>query len=429
MKGKKILALTMALLIAGSLAACGKKAPESNTDNNATATAPTTAAVAEEKNVTISVLTQSVEPKELLEKFQSEHKNITVKWEQVDTTNISSVLKTRLAAGGEDLDIITPQKSDIIPMAQAGAFMDMTGKTYLDNYETQAIEASKIDGKNYGIPLTQQAYLVWYNKDIFAQYNLSEPKNWEEFLAVCETLKTNNIAPIALPAKDGWLATVFSGLTYSGLFSEDPQWLQKVKTGEVKWTDEGSIEALNKIKTLLDKEYLLEGSLGTSIDQAYQAFYQGKAAMLVNGAWSMDLIINNTPPFAYGAFAQPGNAKDQPLKVAYTAGNFITIASASKNIDAAETFIDFLSQPENAKLFTDTIKQFSSVKGATADFHEATKVVAPIFENEKSMMMHADVSPSVNSVIASELQKLIAGEATPEEVAQALQTEQDKDVQ
>lgn len=435
---KKISLLIMVFLLTLALVACGadknndgdagqqNSQKEQNNQPQKDKKEPTKKE--EVKEATISVFTQSIEPEELLQKFSKEYPHITVEWEQVDSKNISQVLKTRIAAGGENLDIITPQRSDYLPLIEAGAFLDISDQPFLKQYDEAAIESGKVNGKVYGIPLTQQAYLVWYNKDVFAEHGLKAPTNWEEFLAVSETLKENGVAPIALAGKDEWVVNVFAGLAYSGLFSQEPNWLAKAAKGEVKWTDQGSLDALNKIKTLVDKGYILEGALGTGYDQAYQAFYQGKAAMTVNGAWSIDLIINTPPSFEVGSFVPPGNDPDQPLKVAFIPGNVISIASASENIEASQTFLDFLSQPENASLFATTIKQFSSAKGASADFDPATKIVQPIFNNEKTQMFHAEVSTQAKSVVGKELQKLIAGESTPQQVAEEIQKAQEKDI-
>jgi raffinose/stachyose/melibiose transport system substrate-binding protein len=435
---KRVSLLILVFLLSFALAACGtgtnnagdaqgqQNEPKEQTQPKDQPKEP--AKTEEPKKATISVFTQSIEPKELLQKFNKEYPHITVKWEQVDSKNISQVLKTRIAAGGENLDVVTPQRSDYLPLIEAGAFLDISDQPFLKQYDDAAIESGKVNGKVYGIPLTQQAYLVWYNKDVFAKHGLKVPTNWEEFLAVSETLKKNGIAPIALAGKDEWVVNVFAGLAYSGLFSQEPNWLAKAAKGEVKWTDKGSVDALNKIKTLVDKGYILEGALGTGYDQAYQAFYQGKAAMTVNGAWSIDLIINTPPSFEVGAFVPPGNDKGQPLKVAFIPGNVISIASASKNKEASQTFLNFLSQPENASLFATTIKQFSSAKGASADFHPATKIVQPIFNSEKTQMFHAEVSAQAKSVVGKELQKLIAGESTPAQVAEEVQKAQQKDI-
>jgi len=251
------------------------------------------------------------------------------------------------------------------------------------------------------------------------------PRNWKEFLAVSDTLKSSGIAPLVLAGKDEWLVSVFSGLPYSGVFNEEPNWITKLDRGEAKWTDKASIDALYKFKTLVDKGYLLEGSLGTGEDQAYQDWLTGKAAMIVNGTWAVDRVALHTPSFEYGVFAPPGNDSGTP-KVAFIYGNIYAVTTHSKHPNEALTFLRFLTKPENTQIFMDEIKQFTNVLGVSADFHPAARVIEPIWNIDRTQMLHSQAAPAVRSVQGKALQKLIAGDVTPEEVARELQSVQEQ---
>ena len=52
---------------------------------------------------------------------------------------------------------------------------------------------------------TTNPLAVYYNKDIFAQYDLQVPTTEEEFLAVCKTLKDNGVVPLAEGAGVNWI--------------------------------------------------------------------------------------------------------------------------------------------------------------------------------------------------------------------------------
>lgn len=69
-----------------------------------------------------------------------------------------------------------------------------------------ATPAMTINDKQWGIPYTYYQWGIYYRKDIFDKLGLSEPKTWDEFLAVNAKLKANDIAPIAIGTKYLWTA-------------------------------------------------------------------------------------------------------------------------------------------------------------------------------------------------------------------------------
>lgn len=426
-KRKVVFSLLMAGALTLSISACGQKAPEPvGTAKSDTQNATTTAQAKPNVKGKITIVTQTVEYKDLLQKFNKDYPDVELTWDQ--DANAPDTQKVRLSAGGERIDLLTPGKADYPVMAAAGQLLDLTDKSFLSNYYPEAIDSAKVSGKVFGVPMTQQVYMVWYNKDIFKKYNLSEPKDWDEFMKICDTLKANNVSPIVAAGKN--FPFFEAAMTYNSIVSKDNEWYRKVKTGDVKWTDSDSINSLKQFADLFANGYVLDGALSTDDVQAYQAFYQGKAAMLPNGAWSVDKVKQATPTFALGAFPYP-SAKGTDNKVQATYGSTFSVAASSENKDAAVAFIDWMSKPENAQVYSDVAAIYSSVKGTTAKFHDAAKLLNPIFEMPKTYMMHAEWSPSVNAIFNMELQKLIdakSTKATPESIAKEIQNAQDKDI-
>ncbi len=70
-----------------------------------------------------------------------------------------------------------------------GNVLEITNKFDANTISKQALDNSTFDGKVYGLPLGLSIAEMWYNKDIFAKYNLKPPATWEEFINVVDTLK------------------------------------------------------------------------------------------------------------------------------------------------------------------------------------------------------------------------------------------------
>ncbi len=429
---KKLLVLLLSSML--MLSACGDGGNNTDSQNAAPENAAPKSEIqtppAPDKDMEVNVLTQGLEPKKMLEKFHKDHPNITVNWETIGGGKISEVIKTRLAAGGEGVDLITPLRPDYVQLSKTGQLVDLSDLPYLDNYNPSVINSSKVDGKLYALSQSLNYYVTWYNKTIFDEHSLTEPQNWEEFLAVAETLKSKGIAPIVLGSKDQGENNHLSGLVYAGLLSEDPTWVQKVGKGEAKWTDPGSIEALEKFKLLIDKGYILEGALGIGRDQAYQTFYQGKAAMISQQVGVIEFLAQNTPTFEVGAFAPPGNAVGQELRIPFSAGNTMALYNGSKNKEAAMIFLEYISNKENAQLTSTETLLTSSVNGVEYDFHPIAQVLMPLLTMPTSDLMHAVVTNKSKPALATALQKIISKDGSSiQELAEEIQAVTDKELQ
>lgn len=159
------------------LSACGGKG-ESETQPQPSATAganPSPSAAAGDISGTVNVLTQALEPTKMLAKFAEEHPSIKVNWETIGGGKISEVIKTRLAAGGDNVDLITPLRPDYLQLAKTGQLVDLSDLPYLNHYNNAVIEGAKVDGKLYALSLSMNFYVTWYNKTMFDKHNLKEP--------------------------------------------------------------------------------------------------------------------------------------------------------------------------------------------------------------------------------------------------------------
>ncbi|MYS21014.1 carbohydrate ABC transporter substrate-binding protein, CUT1 family [Streptomyces sp. DvalAA-14] len=66
-------------------------------------------------------------------------------------------------------------------------------------------------GAKVFVPASYYWWGVFYKKSNFAKWGVQEPKTWDEFLALCETLKSKGVAPIGLGAGSGtaWVASAW----------------------------------------------------------------------------------------------------------------------------------------------------------------------------------------------------------------------------
>ena len=149
-----------------------------------------------------------------------------------------------------------------------------------------AIEQGSYNGHVYAIPYLNVSLAgIFYNKDMFKQYGLEEPKTLADLENICATLKENGITPFALANASKWTGSMYFmslAARYGGL---EP--FQNAVAGTGKFTDDCFIKAGEKIQEWVNNGYFPDGvnSLSEDDGQAKQLMYQETAGMLLCGSW------------------------------------------------------------------------------------------------------------------------------------------------
>ena len=194
---------------------------------------------------------------------------------------------------------------------EAGAAADLTD--ILTNQETEwyesftdgIFERLTYDGKIMAIPTNYAAACVYYNTEIFEEVGVEVPTTYDELLSVCQTIKDAGYAPISCSGGTAWCLSMIAGY----LCDRQGVDLDAIASHEANWTDENCIAAGEKLQEL--SQYFQETAAGDSNDQATANFYNGEAAMLVQGSWAIAQMNGNNPEFEdkCGRIPVPGNRR------------------------------------------------------------------------------------------------------------------------
>lgn len=161
--------------------------------------------------------------------------------------------------------------------------------------------ASEYKGKKYFIPITQHYVAFFYNKKVFDAYKLSAPKTWEEFLAVCASLKSQGVTPIALGAREKWPAQFWFDMLL--LRSAPYAYREKLMSGDARFDDPAVSAVFARWKTLIDKGYF--NAKPHPNDLAWDAganemVFRGEAAMTLMGTWNIGIFTNEAHKWESG---------------------------------------------------------------------------------------------------------------------------------
>jgi multiple sugar transport system substrate-binding protein/raffinose/stachyose/melibiose transport system substrate-binding protein len=140
------------------------------------------------------------------------------------------------------------------------------------------------NGRKVFLPITQHLVAFFYNKRLFERFGLAPPASWEEFLRVCQTLKSHGVTPLALGARSKWPAQFW--FDYLLLRTAGPQYRQNLVSGRARYTDPEVVRAFALWRELVDKGYFNSDPNSMDWDTgAGQLLVDGQAAMTLMGSW------------------------------------------------------------------------------------------------------------------------------------------------
>lgn len=301
---------------------------------------------------------------EIVQKFEKENPDVTVKYNLYDKEGYKTAIRNWLSTTPPDI-VFWYAGNRMKAFVDRGLFEDVSDiwkKEDLKANMPSATSAMTINGKQWGVPYTYYQWGIYYRKDIFDKLGLTEPKTWDEFLAVNATLKANDIAPITIGTKYLWTAAGW--FDYLNMRTNGLDFHIDLMDGKIPYTDPRVRKTFEHWKELVDKGYFLENHASYSWQEAQPFMYNGKAAMYLIG----NFIAPNFPKELEGKIdffqfpqinSEVGMAEDAPMDT-------IHIPAKAANKKDARRFLEFMARPDNQTLVNAALLQIPPHKKAHA---------------------------------------------------------------
>ncbi|MDR0948009.1 MAG: extracellular solute-binding protein [Lachnospiraceae bacterium] len=280
------------------------------------------------------------------------------------------------------------------------------------------------DGKIYAVPANFTAALVFYNTEIFTEVGVTPPTTFDEWIAVCEQIKAAGYNPIACSAGTPWCLSMVAG--YLCDRAGGPDNLASISDGTGSWLDPSFITAGEKLDQL--KDYFQETAAGDSNDQATAMFYNGQAAMLVQGSWVIGQINGSAPDFEdnCGVFSFPAiDGGADPNRMIVKTDNMV-MSATTKYQDACIALIKAFTD-ETAQKYTAEVGGKIPVVNVTYDEAQAPAQLGYVMDIlARSTGTFGFYNESLDSVEAGDvfdnaMVDLFLDSVTPQEAFQKVQ--------
>ncbi|HBR35320.1 MAG TPA: sugar ABC transporter substrate-binding protein [Firmicutes bacterium] len=293
-----------------------------------------------------------------LDRFNAEQNEIHVSLITVSRADYETKLNT-MAAAKQLPDTCMMAEPMALRYAAAGLLADVSDMYTPEEAPLQSL-AFTYKGKTVAYSCSNEVLLIYYNKKLFDDAGVPYPPataeeawTWEEFVEVAKKLTKDtrgrtpndrgfNARNIVTYGADfnrlGWMWPILAVSAGGGIMSPDGQelWLGKPET----------IDALQKIADLylVDKVAPSVGEMNTmpSLDVT---LLTGKVAMATSGQWEIGVSLKNSLPdgLEYGVGVLPKIKK----AVTYNTGGPFVVFESSKEMDAAKTFVKWMSDEKN----------------------------------------------------------------------------------
>lgn len=341
--------LTVAFLTLLLLSGCGAAKPEENTDNKV-----------------ITMLTAATPSdsfyygfQKIIDDFNATNEyGVTIQCDFVSTPDFKTKLPTLMSSGSEPDIIYTLELGYLGVYVDAGKIVNLqpyydADPAWHNSFNDGMLEQLTYNGDVYGVPTQQTMALMFYNKAIFAENGVEVPTTYDEFLGVCEKLKSNGVTPIALASTpaDAWLVSQYIQQLSDGLGGYEL--FSGIADGTRSWNDPAMVKAGMLFQEEISKGYYENGFTGVSGEEAEAIFQRGDAAMYFNGTWETGTLASTEFTAIaddVGCFIFPA-VDSQYKNVGVGSCDYCyAITENCKNVDAAVAFLKYWTSEAAASM-------------------------------------------------------------------------------
>jgi raffinose/stachyose/melibiose transport system substrate-binding protein len=279
----------------------------------------------------------------ILAAFHKAHPDLAVDMSYKATGQYPTVLKTALVGGGAPDAIATGNAAMIWGDlgARGGYIEPLDGKIAVNALLPAARQAIEYQSHVWAAPVQMFRIGVYYQRSIFAQHGLSEPRSWDDLMAICQRLDDAGVTPWSMPAQDMILPFFFYHLAVNSILG--PDGVKQFRAGTRKLTDPDLVRAAQYLIDM--SKYYGKGFQAVAYAEGKALFARGRAAMVIAGSSDYAGFAEINPKLDVGFFGFPApsgerNVTLEGLSIGYT------VNKKGKNVAAATTFASWLTSED-----------------------------------------------------------------------------------
>jgi arabinogalactan oligomer/maltooligosaccharide transport system substrate-binding protein len=275
--------------------------------------------------------------------FEVVNKNVEVLREDFQTASLA----------GTPPDLLWTVSDHAGPFTVAGLVQPVDAMFTLANYVASAVNAVKLSGKTWGVPISNGNHLMlMYNMKLIAK----PPANTNELLALAGKLPAGVYPLVYNQTEPFWLVPWLGGFK-GAVFAADG----KTPTLNTK----AMVDTLTFLKTLKDRGIVPPES---DYNGAETLFKEGKAAMIINGDWSL-VGYRDALKADFAVARIPMVSATSAWPAPYTSGAFFMIPTdiTGDKLIAVRGFVQFATSRPMQLEMVKRLARLPALKSALAE--------------------------------------------------------------
>ena len=231
----------------------------------------------------------------------------------------------------------------------------------MENFSDVAKSAWTTDdgSATFCVPMASVIHGFIYNKDAFDALGLTPPKTRDEFFKVLDAIKEDGTyIPMAMGTKDLWEAATMAYQNIGPNYWKGEEGRLALIKGEQKLTDPEWVKPFEELAKW--KPYLGDGFEAQTYPDSQNLFTLGRAAIYPAGSWEIG-VFNTQAQFKMGAFPPPVEKEGDTCYISDHNDIGIGMNAKGANTEAAAKFLTWVSSPEFADLYANSLPGFFSL--------------------------------------------------------------------
>ena len=360
--------------------------------------------------------------------FEAKNPNIHVVFAPTAPAEYNGVLNTKLE-GGTAGDLITCRPFDAsLALFQKGYLTSLNDLPGMENFGDVAKSAwITDDGKDvFCVPMASVIHGFFYNKDAFDKLGLTVPTTKEEFFKVLDAIKADGTyVPLAMGTADLWESATMGFQNIGPNYWKGEEGRKALIAGTAKFTDAPYIQTWADLAAWAP--YMPEGFEAVKYPDSQVLFTSGKAAIYPTGSWEISTFEKDAK-FNMGIFKPYLPNAGDTCYISDHTDIAIGMNAATKNPEAAKTFLSWVASPEFAELYANALPGFFSLAKQPVtltdplaqEFQSWRKDCQSTIRNSYQILSRGE--PNLENELWRVSADVINGKLTPEQAGQEIQT-------